>query len=400
MSDASRFDPSKADTPDDRQLLVSTLQLVRTPGLGARKIKLLCDHFGNATRVQEADAPALEDVEGMGVTLIAALLKTRQDDSVLHWIDALCARADAQGVRMLASSHEDYPTCLQQIFDPPPVLYVRGTLPATVQGGLEHNRALAIVGTRDASDYGRDICRSIAESLTEAGVSILSGLALGIDGEAHSGAVRALRSSKRVAGTVAVLGCGVDVVYPRQHERLSGDILATGGAIVSEYALGTRPDRKHFPGRNRIINGLSAGTLVVEADIKSGALITAEYAAQEGRTVFAIPGRIGDKRSAGTLELIKQGAHLVTSAQDILDAFHWHAHQEHASQASLFVAPELPASEQHLLTIIQDKGEPLLDDLMAATGMPAQELLVTLTLLELKGIVRSLATGRYAVVRH
>lgn len=381
---------------DGKDVLVSTLQLLRTPGLGARRIKLLCDYFGNAVRVQEADAVALEGVEGMGKTLINALLSTRKDDEVLSWVEQTCERADAQSVRMLASGHEDYPTCLQQIFDPPPVLYVRGNLPETVQGGLEHNRALAIVGTRDASDYGRDISHHLAESLTEAGVSVISGLALGIDGAAHQGAVRALRSGKRNAATVAVLGCGVDVMYPHKHERLSRDILETGGAIVSEYPLGTRPDRKNFPGRNRIINGLSSGTLVVEADVKSGALITAEYAAQEGRTVFAIPGRIGDKRSAGTLELIKQGALLVTAAQDVLDAFHWHA----AQQASLFAAPELPENEQRLFTLIQDQGEPLLDDLMAATNMPAHELLPLLTLLELKGVVRTLETGRYAAVRH
>lgn len=381
---------------DDRGILVSTLQLLRTPGLGARSIKLLCDHFGNATRVQEADAVALEGVEGMGKTRIDALLATREDDDVLSWIEKMFERADSQSVRMLASSHKDYPTCLQQIFDPPPVLYVRGNVPETVQGGLETNRALAIVGTRDASDYGRDISRYLAQSLTEAGVSVISGLALGIDGAAHQGAVQALHSGKRKAATVAVLGCGVDVIYPHKHERLSRDILETGGAIVSEYPLGTRPDRKHFPGRNRIINGLSSGTLVVEADVKSGALITAEYAAQEGRTVFAIPGRIGDKRSAGTLELIKQGALLVTAAQDILDTFHWHA----AQQTSLFATPELPDNEQRLLTIIHDHGEPLLDDLMAATNMPAHELLPLLTLLELKGVVRTLATGRYAAVRH
>jgi len=381
---------------DDQQLLVSMLQLVRTPGLGARKIKLLCKHFGSAIRVQEADAVALEQVEGIGPTLIAALLKTRRDDSVSRWIEQVQHQAEDQDVRVIVNGQEDYPTCLQQIFDPPPVLYVRGVLPKTVQGGLEHNRAVAIVGTRNASDYGRDIGGHLAETLTEAAVSVVSGLALGIDGAAHRGAVRALRAGKREAATVAVLGCGVDVIYPHKHERLSRDILETGGAIVSEYSLGTRPDRKNFPGRNRIINGLSAGTLVVEADVKSGALITAEYAAQEGRTVFAIPGRVGDTRSAGTLELIKQGALLVTAAQDILDAFHWHA----PAQGSLFAAPELPESEQRLLTIIQDKGEPLLDDLMSVTGMPAHELLPLLTLLELKGMVRTLATGRYAAVRH
>jgi len=377
-------------------LLVSTLQLVHTPGLGARRIKVLCDHFGNALRVQEADAEALMQVEGMGTTLVNALIKTRSDASVLSWIEQMVARADAQAVHIIASGHEAYPACLQQIFDPPPVLYVRGNMPETVQGRLEQNRAMAIVGTRNASDYGRDISLHLAEALTEAGVSIVSGLALGIDGAAHEGAVRALRAGTQKVATVAVLGCGVDVIYPAKHDRLSRDILDTSGAIISEYPLGTRPDRKNFPGRNRIINGLSSGTLVVEADVKSGALITAEYAAQEGRTVFAIPGRIGDKRSAGTLELLKQGALLVTSAQDILDAFHWHA----PAQGSLFAAPELPENEQRLLTIIHDQGEPLLDDLMAATQLPAHELLPLLTLLELKGVVRTLATGRYAAVRY
>jgi DNA processing protein len=392
--------------------LRSVFKLVRTPGLGARKIKQLCDHFGTAEQVLKADSKSLAELPGFGKSVVSALEKTRADATVDTWIDAELERATRLQITIMGYGHPDYPVSLANIYDPPPVLYVRGVLPATVQGGLEHLRSLAIVGTRDPSDYGLKISRDFASDLAQIGVTVLSGLALGVDGAAHQGVLDALRKSSAAAPTVAVLGSGVDVLYPYKHTRLAQDIIATGGAILSEYAIGTKPNARNFPGRNRIINGLSAGTLVVEAGAKSGALITADYASEEGRTVLAVPGRAGDNNAAGTLGLLKQGAVLVTSVQDILDEFGWQPQQVQqtvqagqtpaSGTANLLEADttaRLSADEQALLQLIHTLEAPLLDDLIVASGKPAQDILVTLTMLELAGAVQLAPTGRYKALK-
>jgi DNA processing protein len=352
------------------------LTLLSAKGLGPRKIKMLIEHFGNATTVLEADKQALAEVEGFGTVTIRAIEEAKRND----WSNKELERADKLNIQLIHLEHEQYPDALKHIYDPPPLLYVRGQLPTS-----EH--AIGIVGTRDASDYAIKFSEGLARDLSAANVTVISGLALGIDSAAHRGAV-----STEEGQTIAVLGSAVNVIYPKQNQALAKRIEEGHGAIISEYPIGTGPTATNFPGRNRIINGLSKGVVVVEAGEKSGALITADYALEEGRTVFAVPGRVGDSKARGTLNLIKQGAVLVQSVDDILNEFSW------TGQAISNDSPkvQLSALEEKVVSSIKKLGNPLLDDLLGETELLISELLKTLTLLELKGVTKQLPGGRYS----
>ncbi len=363
--------------------LHAVLTLTFTPGLGPRKIKGLLEHFGSAEALSGATPAELTAVEGVGRKLAETIASSRTIARTKA--DAELARAERLGVTLLSLGSREYPESLAQIYDPPPVLYVRGALPEGVRGELSDLRSLGVVGTRNASPYGLGLSHRLSRELAAAGVAIVSGLALGVDTAAHEGALEA-----PAGATVAVLGSGVDIIYPSQNRRLAEHILEGRGAVVSEYRLGTGPRAEYFPGRNRIISGLSRGVLVVEGGKKSGALITAEYALEEGRTVFAIPGRIGDPKAEGALELLRQGAVLTQNIDDIVSEFGWRS-------APPAPKPELPGFPGELAALIRRRGEPLLDDLIMATGKSAPELLPTLITLELQGVIRSLPSGRYSV---
>ena len=362
--------------------LHTLLTLSFTPGLGPRKIKAITEYFG-VDALTDVGAAELTQVEGVGRKLAEAIMAVRATAQTKT--DAELARAQRLGVTLLALGTPDYPAALAQIYDPPPVLYVRGTLPTTAHGELTELRSLGVVGTRNASHYGLELSRRFSQELAGTGVAIVSGLALGVDTAAHEGALAAPDGQ-----TVAVLGSSVDIIYPGGNRRLAEQILEGRGAVVSEYRLGTSPRAEYFPGRNRIINGLSKGVLVVEGGKKSGALITAEYALEEGRTVFAVPGRLGDPRAEGALDLLKQGAVLTQSADDIRSEFGWQQ-----ARTSVKPKPELPGFLGELTALIRSRGEPLLDELIVATGKSAPELLPTLTMLELQGAIHKLPSGRY-----
>jgi DNA processing protein len=351
------------------------LTLLSAKGLGPRRIKMLLEHFGSAITILEADKQALAEVEGFGDVTIQAIEEAKKKD----WAEKELERATTLNIRLVHFEDENYPKALKQIYDPPPLLYMRGTLPTSEQ-------AIGIVGTRDASDYAMKFCETLARDLTNANITVVSGLALGIDSAAHRGAV-----STEHGQTIAVLGSAVNVIYPKQNEGLAKRIEEGHGAILSEYAIGTGPAATNFPGRNRIINGLSSGVVVVEAGEKSGALITSDYALEEGRTVFAVPGRVNDSKARGTLNLLKQGAVLVQSAEDILNEFAWTSHATPKDIPTV----QLSAIEETIVSSIKKLGNPLLDDLLSATGLPISELIKTLTLLELKGIIKTLPGGRY-----
>ena len=363
--------------------LHTTLRLSFTPGLGSRKIRVLLEHFGSAEAVGAATARDLAKAEGIGPKLAQTIVDSKATAQTKA--DAEVARAQRLSVTLLALGTPEYPAALAQIYDPPPVLYVRGRLPETVRGELTELRSLGVVGTRNASYYGLELSRRFSQELASTGVAIVSGLALGVDTAAHEGALAAPEGQ-----TVAVLGSSVDIIYPGGNRRLAERIVEGRGAVVSEYRLGTSPRAEYFPGRNRIINGLSKGVLVVEGGKKSGALITAEYALEEGRSVFAVPGRLGDPRAEGALDLLKQGAVLTQSTDDIRSEFGW-------QQARTPVKPklELPGFLGELTALIRSRGEPLLDELIIATGKSAPELLPTLTMLELQGAIHKLPSGRY-----
>jgi DNA processing protein len=351
------------------------LALTRVVGIGPAHFQRLIAYFGSAERAWRAEGP----------TLVAAGLDGRAAQALLALRGELDPAAEepplaARGIAALTLDDADYPACLRTIGDVPPVLFVRGALT------LADEWAVAIVGTRRASPYGRQAAEYLATGLAQAGVTVVSGLARGIDACAHRAALAA------GGRTLAVLGHGLDTVYPAEHARLAGEIVEQG-ALVSEFPLGTRPDAPNFPRRNRILAGLARATVVVEAAEKSGALITVRYALEQGRDVFAVPGSIFSPGSKGTNALIKEGATPVTDPRDLLEDLHLSlVVEKQAVRASLPVDPTEAALLEHLT------AEPLhVDAISRATGLPAATVSGTLVLMELKGLVRQ--TGPLNYVR-
>jgi DNA processing protein len=282
-------------------------------------------------------------------------------------------------VRVLTWAEPEYPDNLRQIHDPPPFFYIKG-------GFLPQDRlAIALVGSRAASAYGREVTRELAAGLAERGVTIVSGLARGIDAEAHT-ATLAVKGR-----TVAVLGSGLDIIYPSEHKSLA-EAIAAGGAVVSEFGMGTKPEAVNFPYRNRVISGLALGTVVVEATERSGSLITAQCALDQGREVFAVPGNVGASRSRGTNRLIKEGAKLVENIEDILSEIA-PALQRQEKLAPQFPSTPLAEDEEKIFHLLA--GEQVhVDVLIARSGLSPARALEVLLGLELKGLVTQLP-GKY-----
>lgn len=298
--------------------------------------------------------------------------------------DAIFSAVEKEKISCITIDESAYPNILTQVFDPPVAVFVRGTIPESPQ-------ALAVVGARSCSPYGKQVTEDIVRDLANYGITIVSGLALGIDGAAHSACLA-------VGGrTIAVLGGGVNRqhVYPPTHRSLADQIVASGGAVMSEYPPGTLPTNYTFPKRNRIIAGLSQGTLVIEATEKSGALITAQYALDNNREVFAIPQNITSPTAAGTNNLIKTGAHPVTSAQDILEVFHIEELQ--ATPKKPGFTPESPTEAALGKALSLEPTH--IDTIIKTSGLPSHIALSTLTLLEMKGKVRNLGSMMYVLAR-
>jgi DNA processing protein len=277
---------------------------------------------------------------------------------------------------------DQYPPRLKEIDQPPPVLYVRGSLTS------EDQWAVAIVGTRRVTAYGRKLADELATYLVHNGITVVSGLARGTDGVAHEAALKA------GGRTIAVLGCGVDVIYPPEHARLADNIIKHG-ALVSDYPIGSPPESSNFPPRNRIISGMSLATVVIEAGEKSGALITATFAAEQGREVLAVPGGIYSPLSKGTNRLISQGARPMLSVEDVLDSLHLERTQEHRQAQLLFPADEV---ESAILTVLGDDAVQM-DEIGIQSGLAIEKISAALALMELKGMVNHLGGMQYSAVR-
>lgn len=343
------------------------------PGIGATRLARLIDSFGSLEAAWYASQPALR-ASGLNERAAATLVKTRSELS----LDAELARVERAGVTILTMADDAYPRLLREIPSPPPVLYVRGELTPADDGGV------GIVGTRRASAYGREMALRLADGLARAGVTVVSGLARGIDGVAHGAALEA------GGRTIAVLGCGLDTIYPPEHHKLAERIVAQG-ALVSEFPLGTRPDAANFPVRNRLISGLSLGVVVVEAPARSGALITANFAADQGRTVFAVPGSALAPTSSGTIQLLRDGATVAAHADDILAELHLTTRQ-----LTLETRQVLPANgaEQGVLALLS--AEPRhIDEVALDCGLPIGQLSAVLLEMQLKGLVRNVGTQHY-----
>lgn len=357
--------------------LVYWLGFSRVPGIGPARLQSLLDYYDDIETAWQADLNELRTV-GLDRRTIESLAKTRRELNLTAELDQLVKKQ----ISVLTWSSPDYPSLLRNIADPPIVLYVKGQLT------VEDDWAVAVVGTRRATNYGLECTRRLTKGLVDSGVTVVSGLAYGIDTEAHTTAVKAK------GRTVAVLGCGVDIIYPAQNRKLSEAIVETG-ALISEYPPGTKPEASHFPRRNRIISGLSLGVLVIEGHIKSGAGITARCALDQGRDVFAVPGSILRKSSAGPNYLIQNGAKLVVEVNDILEELNLNMLPQQAEARTL-----IPENEAEALLLTHLSAEPLhIDELGQLTNLTASEIASTLTVMELKGMVRQVGSMSYVLAR-
>lgn len=357
----------------DAEFLIA---LNMVPMLGSKRIIEIASAFNDFKAFLKATAEDLMQIPGISSKLCEHILKYRERVDPSGEI----ARAKKVGARIVTILDNDYPELLSQIYDPPPVLYVLGD-PAT----LKYD-AVAVVGTRKASTYGKNVAEIFARELASMEINVVSGLARGIDSCAHKGAADA------GGPTTAVLGCGIDIMYPPENINLMKKIIHCG-CVVTSFPMGTRPLSSNFPARNRIISGLSLGTLVVEAAEKSGSLITADFALEQGREVFAVPGSIMSPYSRGTHKLIKQGAKLVEDVNDILNELRLEntiinkkALPEKTSCLSL------KDDEKIILNLI-DFHPVHIEQLLAQSGKTSGEINSIITRLELKGLISTLPGG-------
>ena len=346
-------------------------------GIGAVRFKAILDTFGDAESAWNAPPEALHSA-GLSAKIIGNFRAVRvQLDPDQVW-----ERLQRLGITALTWDDADYPRRLKDVDQPPPVLYARQALAPADEW------AVGIVGTRRATPYGRQVTEELARVLANSGVTVVSGLARGIDAVAHQAALRA------GGRTIAVLGSGPDHIYPPEHRRLAEEIIAQG-AVLSDYPPGTPPDAANFPPRNRIISGISIAVVVVEAGDTSGALITANFAVEQGRDVFAVPGSITSAQSKGTNRLIKQGAIPMLDPQDVLEALNLNMVTQHR-QARL-VIPADPTEERLLKAI---GAEPThIDEIQNQSGLPIEQVAAALSLMELKGMVRQVGGMHYVGVR-
>lgn len=350
----------------------------RVKGIGPAKIQALLNYYGDLHSAWNAREEQLQKL-GFDRRSIKSFFETRREIN----LDQCLADVRAIGVSLLTWESEAYPCYLREIDGAPPVLYVHGSLE-------EIDRwAVAVVGTRRLTRYGRQVTQELVTGLVLNGVTIVSGLARGIDAVAHH---TALEHGGR---TIAVLGSGPDCIYPPEHRALARQIVNGRGAIVSEYGLGVKPEARNFPPRNRIISGLSLGVIVVEAGDRSGASITARFALEQGRDVFAVPGNINSPASVGTNRLIQQGAKLVAKVDDVLEELNLSMVLEHSA-----VQLVLPETEDEAAILTYLSGQPIhIDELSRSTGLSSSVVSSTLTLMELKGMVRQVGGMNYVAAR-
>lgn len=345
----------------------------KAPGIGPTRLAALLEICGTIDAAWEASIEQLKQA-GLDRRALEKILTLRRELDPA----AELAKVEKAGFQITCWDDPNYPVNLQLMDNPPPLLYVRGEL--TEQDAW----AVAIVGTRRASAYGREVAHRLATELAQHGITVVSGLALGIDAVAHQAALDA------GGRTIAVLGSGVDQLYPAQNRNLAMKIVGQG-AVVSEYALGTRPEASNFPPRNRVISGLSRGIIVVEASERSGALITTQYAADQGRDVFAVPGSILHPGSIGCNRLIQDGATPLLSIEDVLEQLNLMRMSEH--QAARKTVP-LDPLESDLLGHLS--AEPCyIDDIVRRAKMSSEQVSSLLTIMELKGVVRQVSAMNY-----
>jgi DNA processing protein len=376
--------PEMIASPPSTNLL-EWLAISLTPGLGPTRSRKLVEHFGGPARVLRA---SLTELEATGIQAVSAQSLATGKSAELAREEI--ARAAAADVAIISMDDASYPPRLREIYDPPLILYVRGKLDALTKPGL------AMVGTRHPTPYGVGMAERLACDLAAQGLVIISGMARGVDTASHRGAITAKGT------TVAVFGTGVDVIYPKENSRLAEQMLALGGAIISEFPLGTFAAPQNFPIRNRILSGMSVGVLVVEAAEYSGTRITARCALEQNRDVFAVPGNVTNKNSWGPNTLIKQGAKLVATWEDVWEDLPaevrlalsplFSPESPQAKSASLFPDEGLPPHEKRILSLLKADESTHIDEIVEKleTEMSSSEIFAALFELELTGKVRQM----------
>ncbi len=356
---------SPGSRPSSDAEVAASVGLSLLPGVGPRTIRRWVERAGSAEVVWRSLPAFLES-------------RAAQDEILAAWRslkpDAVVATARGKGMAVIALRDPSFPSLLRMIPDPPPALFVRGR--------LDDAPAVAIVGSRRATPYGRAAAEHLAADLALAGIAVVSGLARGIDGAAHRAAIEG------GGRTVAVLGCGLDVVYPREHRQLA-DAVAAHGALASEFAPGTPPLPGHFPRRNRLISGLALGVVVVEGTEDSGALVTVDYALEQGREVFAVPGSIFSRRSRAPHSLLRQGAHVAETVADIQQELGLAITASGRDESASASRSGGDTGEARLLETLEG-GPASFDELVEATALPAATVVSLVTVLEVRGLVRTL----------
>lgn len=362
------------DDADNRALVLSLAALGK---IGPVKIKILLAQAESPADIIDWNIRRLTDVPGISGELARRIKEGLDLDygrQIIEW-------ADKNGYKILTLIDQGYPACLRELYDPPPFLFLKGALTA------DDSRAIAMVGSRIATEYGRSMAMQIAGAMARHGVTVISGMALGIDATSHRGALAA------GGRTIAVLGSGIDVIYPRENKKLYEQI-AEEGAVLSEFFPGVDPSPGHFPRRNRIIAGLSRGVVVIEAGAKSGALLTADLALAYGKELFAVPGNVSSRMSAGANELLKSGANILTSPDDIFSVL--------PELKSDYIAPQKPViddltdGEQRVFGCLS--AAPVqLDSVVRQCNITVSDATSYLLSLELRGLVKQLSGKRFVV---
>jgi DNA processing protein len=367
---------------------LSWLALRLTPGLGARLTGKLLRQFGGPEEIFRASLTELE-----GCQLPAAAAQAVFGKSGFREAEKELAEVRKAGIRLITWAEAEYPKLLTQIYDPPPLLYVRGNVEVLSR------HAISMVGTRRPTPYGNQMTERLARDLAERGLVIISGLARGIDSSAHRGACTAARG-----GTIGVLGSGIDVIYPKENRKLFEEV-EKRGAIVTEFPLGTHPAPENFPMRNRIVAGMALGVIVAQGALYSGSLITSRLAMEFGREVYGIPGNVTEPMSFAPNQLIKQGAKLVTKWEEVVEELPTEVRAElfpmeattAEERASLFEG-SLSPTEKRLFELIRIEEPIHVDELVEKTGLSSSETLAALCEMEMRGVIRQMPGKQFVRV--
>lgn len=338
------------------------------PQIGSRRYVSLIEYFGSAERVFYSTKDELLSSGLLNEKLVDIIINSRNINKIERYLE----KVKENNIKVYTIDDEEYPENLKHIYDPPPVIYMKGNIDK-----IDDN-AIAIVGSRKATDYGLKIAEKLGMELAEAGITVVSGMAIGIDSAAHRGALKA------GGKTIAVFACGLNHIYPKSGYSLAKEIIKNG-AIISEYPLGIKAVAKNFPARNRIISGISKGVVIVEANEKSGSLITADFALEQGRDVFAVPGNIEAPNSKGTNLLIKNGAKLVTCVDDILEEYGL----SKKNSIKYNDVPELDEIDKEILVQLEDSGKSM-DEIISNLHYETSVIISKIVQMEIYGIIREI----------